>query len=82
MLAQTAFQRVGQRIALLTVVFADKCNLVFQAAQTQVFSSYHLRQHIGVQISSLLDDHRLLRQPVRHHNPANAHARRQNFGEG
>jgi hypothetical protein len=35
MLAQTAFQRVGQRIALLTV-FANERNLVFQAAQAQV----------------------------------------------
>ena len=82
MLAQTAFQRVGQRITLLTVVFANERYLVFQTAQAQILSGDHLRQHIGVQISGLLNDNRLLRQPVRHHNPANTHTRRQNFGEG
>ena len=79
MLAKAAFQRIGQRHALLAVVFANQRNLVIQPVQTEVFRSDHLRQHIGMQIRRLLHNHRLLRQPVRHDDPADTHPWREDF---
>ena len=82
MLAKAAFQRVGQRHTLLAVVFANQRNLVLQPVHAKVLRGDHLRQHIGMQIRRLLDDHRLLRQPVRHHDPADAHPRREDLRKG